>query len=149
MQDMSPTTSLVPERKKSEEELLLDLFAEIAMRAWGSARGKTPLTHRLLETICKMVQSRVAETESQQRTAVALYDGADVDAVRPCRAHLLSCHNALWRRIRAHAASTRVSKMKPDGYVLNLKKLPSATALREKHGAMYAAFRDAAKFLSS
>ncbi len=149
MQDMSPTMPPVSERKKSEEELLLDLFAEVAMRAWLSARPKTPLTHRILEAMCKEAQHSLADTEALERSVVGMHDGADVDCMRPRRLQLLKCHNALWRRISAHAASARVSKMKPDGYVFNAKKLPGATHMRTAHGALYSCFRAAAKLSSS
>lgn len=144
MQDMSPTTTPVPERKKSEDELLLDLFAEIAMRGWYSAKRNAPLTHRQLEALCKEVHASFAATEATQRAAIGIHDGADADALRKPRAHLLKCHNALWRRISAHEAATRVSKMKPDGYIFNPKKLPYVATLRATHGALYASFRDAA-----
>ncbi len=145
MQDMTPMTALVPERKRSEDELLLDLFAEVAMRAWLSARPKAPLTHRVLEALCKEVQHALAHTEAVLCTLVDTYDDANIVQVYPSRAHLLKCHNALWRRIVAHEASTRVSKMKPDGYVFQTKKLPAATFMRAKHGVLYTAMRTAAK----
>ncbi len=145
MQDFVSTATPARERPKSEEELLLDLFAEVAMRAWISAKPKAALTHRTLEHICDAVREDIAATESAQRTVVGMHDGAHAGSIRrPC-AHLLKCHNAIWRRVIAHEAATRVSKMKPDGYVFNAKKLPAATLIRSKHGALYSSFRAAAK----
>ena len=145
MQDVVSREMTPVARVRAEDELLLDLFAEIAMRAWISAKPKAALTHRTLEHICDAVREDLAATESAQRTVIGMHDGAHADSIRrPC-AHLLKCHNAIWRRIIAHEAATRVSKMKPDGYVFNAKKLPAATLIRSKHGALYSSFRAAAK----
>lgn len=106
---------------KSAQEVFLDEAAEVLMRAWVSSKDRQhyPLTHRLLERICRTIRK---------------LPGAG--ALPELQYHSLLCHNALWRRMCAHPASQRVSKH-PDGYEFDRTKLPLVSVIQKTHRALY------------